>query len=214
MNNPNFSEGIADLKSNFSFKIIPIVNPGGYNANTRNNTRNVNINRNFSYLWDKSSDSEKGTAPYSEIETQIVNNWLIENKHAFAYLDYHNFTRINFPGRNVESVSYHFSPNNKLDLMYSSLMRRLSDRWRNKYFSNFASLGNIAFGFVHSGYYGNTPATINEAHYTYGIKLSATPEATYNDPVTPSVWNTKTVVETNTEMFINYILAMVDNFKD
>ena len=211
MGNPNNSDGLEDLKSMVSFKIIPIVNPGGYNANTRNNTRNVNINRNFAPLWEESNDSGKGSSPYSEIETQIIRDWFIENNHASAYLDYHNFTR-NFTGRQVEMASYHLSPNEDMDAMYSSLIRRLSNRWRDRYFSNFADLGNVAYGFVHSGYYATPPSTINEAYHVHGIKLSATPEATHNDPVTTSSINTKTVVETNAELFINYVLATIDNF--
>ena len=82
---------LDSLLSNFTFRIIPIANPGGYNANSRNNLRNVNINRNFSYGWINSSESVD--APYSEIETQIIHQWLLNNKNAFAYIDHHNFTR-------------------------------------------------------------------------------------------------------------------------
>lgn len=218
INNPQKSRGLDDLKSNFTFRIIPIVNPGGYNRQFRNNLSEVDLNRNFSDGWEDLEHSAKGKQPYSEIETKILRNWLSENRNVFAYLDYHNFTRlgesIGMPERKEEMTSYHLSPNPELDKMYSSLIRRLSQSWQNNYLKKFSNLGNLAFGFLYSDKEQAIPSTISEAYFNYDIKLSAIPEITYNDPIRPEVHYTKTVMELSAEFFINYVLTLVDSFKD
>lgn len=216
--NPQNSQGLNDLKSNFTFRLIPIVNPGGFNRQFRNNLSEIDLNRNFSNGWKELDHRFKGTAPHSEMETKILRNWFAENKEAFAYLDYHNFTRIGerigMPERKPEMTSYHLSPNPELDKMYSSLIRRLSHSWIDRYLKNFSDSGNIAFGFIYSENGENIPSTISEAYFNYGIELSAIPEITYNDPITPEMMNTKIVMELSAEFFINYVLALVDCFKD
>lgn len=218
LHNPQNSQGLADLKSNFTFRIIPIVNPGGYNRQYRNNLSEVDLNRNFKNGWNGLDHHSKGSEPYSEIETKILRKWLAEHREAFAYVDYHNFTRISesigMPERKREMTSYHLSPNPDLDRMYSSLIRRLSHSWKNTYLKNFMDLGNVAFGFIYSDNGQEIPSTISEAYYTYGIELTAISEITYNDPRTPEILNTKAVMELSSEFFINYILTLVDSFKD
>lgn len=218
LQNPQNSRGLNDLKSNFIFRIIPIVNPGGYNRQYRNNLSEVDLNRNFRNGWYELEHQSKGSAPYSEAETQVLQKWLAKHREAFAYIDYHNFTRIGesigMPERKREMTSYHLSPNPELDQMYSSLIRRLSHSWKDTYLKNFSELGNIAFGFIYSDNGQQIPSTISEAYYTYGIELASIPEITYNDPITPEVLNTKIVMELSSEFFINYLLTLVDSFKD
>lgn len=209
---PLNSLAMESILSNFSFKIIPIVNPGGYNDNDRNNRNGVNINRNFSYQWEDAPDKEKGIAPYSENETRIIGQWLKENRHAYAYLDFHNLTR-KFPGRHRAMTSYHLSPNKQLDKMYSSLIRILSRRWKKTYLSCYTDLGDIAFGFLTSDFYRHTPNTINEAYHVYGIPLAATPESANEDPADLNKENTKAVLEMTVEIYANYIFSMVHNFR-
>lgn len=218
INNPQNSQGLDDLKSNFNFHIIPIVNPGGYNMQYRNNLSEVDLNRNFMNGWDELEHPNKGSEPYSEVETKILSNWFAKHQDAFAYIDYHNLTRIGesigMAERKREMTSYHLSPNPELDQMYSSLIRRLSHSWKNTYLKNFSDLGNIAFGFIYSDNGRHIPSTISEAYYTHGIELAAIPEITYNDPITPDNLNTQIVLELSSEFFINYLLSLVDLFKN
>lgn len=216
--NPQNSQALNDLKSNFDFRVIPIVNPGGYNYSFRNTLTEVDLNRNFSDGWGELDHLAKGKKPYSEGETKILRNWLNEHGDAFAYLDYHNFTRrgdsIGMPERKTEMTSYHVSPNKELNKLYSSLIRRLSLSWQNNYLENFSELGNLAFGFLYNNDKERIPSTIAEAYYKVGIRLTAIPEITYNDPVDPSIHNSQTVLELSAEFFINYLLTLVDRFKD
>lgn len=66
------------LTSRYRFYVIPSVNPDGYENGTYQNANGVNLNRNCDFDWmngssgDPLSDKYRGTAPFSEPETQIV----------------------------------------------------------------------------------------------------------------------------------------------
>jgi hypothetical protein len=79
----------GSLRDEWTIFWIPVVNPDGYNADTRNN-RNlgpngqfVNLNRNWDWFWPEyveDGNESKGAAPESEIETQnILNYWRTGN---------------------------------------------------------------------------------------------------------------------------------------
>lgn len=70
------SEELRFIRDNATLKIIPVLNPSGFNANTRNNHNNINLNRDF--------------VDFSQKETQIAKAWVENNKDAIALLDYHN----------------------------------------------------------------------------------------------------------------------------
>lgn len=86
-NNP-YVNGIFDM---FNIEIVPIINPGGFNDNTRTNRRGVNINRNFSPYWDEADTDEggenyKGPYPESESETRAMANLFRNNVGKYAAL--------------------------------------------------------------------------------------------------------------------------------
>lgn len=61
------------ILNNYSFVILPCVNPSGFDDNTRNNRNNVNINRNLpTTTWANQEDSDKGSSPNSENETRFI----------------------------------------------------------------------------------------------------------------------------------------------
>lgn len=83
----------ASLASNFVIKVIPLVNPFSYDDFSRLNKRGVNINRNLGYSWDNQDihdATDKGSAAYSEKESQILRDWLRENSDAILYVDAHD----------------------------------------------------------------------------------------------------------------------------
>lgn len=216
--NPQNSRALEDLKSQFIFRVIPIANPAAYNYSIRNTLTEVDLNRNFSKAWEHLEHPAKGSHPYSEGEAKILREWLSKYRTAFAYLDYHNFTRngdsIGMPERKVEMTSYHVSPNDELNRLYSSLIRRLSLTWRQTRLQHFSDLGNLAYGFLYNDEKEQTPSTIADAYYKFGIKRTAIPEITYNDPVDPTIHYTQTVMELSAEFFINYVLTLVNHFKN
>lgn len=83
----------ASLASNFVIKVIPLVNPFSYDDYSRLNKRGVNINRNLGYSWDNQDihdATDKGSAAYSERESQILRDWLRENSDAILFIDAHD----------------------------------------------------------------------------------------------------------------------------
>ena len=120
LENYNSNPTIKYLVNNRAMYFIPVVNPDGYEFNRstnpagggmwRKNRRNnsgsfgVDLNRNYgpySY-WNApnggsstspSSDTYRGTVPFSEPETQIIKNFLASRKISNA-LNYHTFSNL------------------------------------------------------------------------------------------------------------------------
>ncbi|WP_369427058.1 M14 family zinc carboxypeptidase [Providencia sp. PROV236] len=87
------------LYYNTRIRIVPVANPWGVSQTpkVRNNSRGVNLNRNFDYLWDtlpttNPGDADyKGDAPFSESETVALRSWFGQfSSRAVAYIDIHS----------------------------------------------------------------------------------------------------------------------------
>lgn len=83
------------LLSKFAFRVIPLLNPGGYELGRRTNPNGVDLNRNYLQWWDNTPTGEgtsnyKGPAPLSEKETQISRG-RIEAYRPFAFFDCHTW---------------------------------------------------------------------------------------------------------------------------
>lgn len=92
----------AQHRDRLSVIWIPTASPWGYRAYTgsandpgRTNANGIDINRNFDYLWDEyvpqfPGIDEKGSAPFSEIESQMIRDLVIA-ENPIACVDCHNF---------------------------------------------------------------------------------------------------------------------------
>ncbi|MBJ93359.1 MAG: hypothetical protein CMP23_02675 [Rickettsiales bacterium] len=60
----------AALVDSAEIWFVPVVNPDGFVAYSRRNSRGVDLNRNYSYLWQPSTYA--GVQPFSEVETAAV----------------------------------------------------------------------------------------------------------------------------------------------
>jgi hypothetical protein len=116
LENYNTDKDIKTLVNSTELYIIPCVNPDGYvynqgtnpsgggmwRKNRRNNgngTYGVDPNRNYAYKWGydntgssptTSSDTYRGTGPFSEPETQIIRDFC--NTHSFSLsFDFHSY---------------------------------------------------------------------------------------------------------------------------
>ncbi len=105
---------VTDLMDRFEFLIVPIVNPDGYEyswntdrmwrKNRRQNsggTWGVDLNRNWDINWggegssgSGSSDTYRGTAPFSEPETQVVRDFVLAQPHGRAHIDFHSYSQL------------------------------------------------------------------------------------------------------------------------
>ena len=86
------SPSLSAIRDNYIFKIIPIVCPSGYDANSRTNSNGVNINRNFDADWTLTpvGDNYSGASPADQAETQVVQTWMDANANALIAIDWHN----------------------------------------------------------------------------------------------------------------------------
>lgn len=89
-----YSSWISQLKAKFDFYAIPLVMPFGYFNNSYVNANGVNINRNFDYKWtefdDSQSSQKKGTSAFSELETKIVRDKVLQYKPVL-FIDCHTW---------------------------------------------------------------------------------------------------------------------------
>ena len=69
---------LSTLGNDVAFDFVSKVNPDSL---TRNNPRNINLNRNFSILWGASAEPQ-GEYPFSEMETKAI-------RDVFKYRQYH-----------------------------------------------------------------------------------------------------------------------------
>jgi len=77
------------MRNSAQYRIVPIVNPGGFNANTRDNLHNVNLNRNFGWNW--GAGEHPGSAAYSEYESKALKAWCdAQAPNTLFMIDMHN----------------------------------------------------------------------------------------------------------------------------
>jgi len=104
---------VRELVNQTEFHLAPCVNPDGYSytwqsSNTRlwrknrrqnaNGSFGVDLNRNWSFGWGgggssgtQSSDTYRGTAPFSEPETAAIRDFIIAHPNIRAHMDYHSY---------------------------------------------------------------------------------------------------------------------------
>ena len=74
--NPEKNDKYKWLTDNYIIDVVPIINPWGVQNHSRFNGRGVDLNRNSPHNWESCTDSAKGTAPFSEAETQIYRDYI------------------------------------------------------------------------------------------------------------------------------------------
>lgn len=83
---------VSQILAQYQVYCIPCANPFGYINNDYKNANGVNLNRNFNAFWeiydDDGEPGTKGTAPFSEIETQIVRDKVLALKPC-GFTDFH-----------------------------------------------------------------------------------------------------------------------------
>ncbi len=146
LENYDTSDEIKYLVDNLQLYFIPVVNPDGYEFNRagspngggmwRKNRRvnglgeyGVDLNRNFGYKWgfdntgsspDPASETFRGTAAFSEPETQIIRDFCITNTFSISqnYHTYSDFTLFPWCWQST------LTPDSAIDLTYAGFMTR------------------------------------------------------------------------------------------
>lgn len=88
--------GLQDLRESIEFRTIPVVNPSGYTADTRQNSNGVDLNRNYDSSWQSGSTGYyyPGTSAASEAETKAIQSWLQTHSDAALFIDHHDSERL------------------------------------------------------------------------------------------------------------------------
>ena len=92
------SDELMMLRWNVDFDVIPVLNPYGLNHKQRRNANGVDLNRNFILNWQPNPDPDDpyygGTEPLSEIESQLLDNYLQNNRDLIFAIDYHKYNTL------------------------------------------------------------------------------------------------------------------------
>ena len=83
------SEQLQYLHDNIKFVIIPICNPWGYVNQNYNNSRDVDLNKNFECGYRTNGTANTGTAANSEAETLLMKQVFDEYPKAIFHLECH-----------------------------------------------------------------------------------------------------------------------------
>ena len=106
----NWSEDniLASIRRGVTLKIVPVSNPWGFDHNDRLNENGVNLNRNYwNPNWEPNEQGTSnygGTEPFSEIEAQVIRDWILANKNAFAVINVHTngqYNSVGYPEANA-----------------------------------------------------------------------------------------------------------------
>lgn len=95
------SAALAEIKHNVIVKVIPVANPWGLINNRRQNSRNVDLNRNFDADWasggsaDPANDRYRGEAPFSEAESRVLRD-AVSRPGITAVIDSHTHVELTY----------------------------------------------------------------------------------------------------------------------
>ncbi|MEB4856081.1 M14 family metallopeptidase [Priestia megaterium] len=93
---------LTNIRRNVRLIVLPLINPWGFANFKRQNKNGVDLNRNTDYLWDyitgtnfqQGGGNYKGTAPFSEVETQYFKQTVEKYSDAVSSLDFHTITTV------------------------------------------------------------------------------------------------------------------------
>jgi carboxypeptidase D len=77
LENYGIDPDVTALVDDLEIWIVPMVNPDGFEANSRYNARGVDLNRNYGYMWQQGSST--GSSYFSESETRAMHGHATEN---------------------------------------------------------------------------------------------------------------------------------------
>lgn len=108
---------ITDLVNNREVWIFPFVNPDGRQSLNRTNANNVDVNRDWGYMWD-----HEGSSPgaFSQPESQAAGKWILENHFVISQSNHGGTEAISYPWSYRPNQSPDHNPIHFLAAGYSS----------------------------------------------------------------------------------------------
>lgn len=186
------SDSVSETMRNAAqYRIVPVVNPGGYNDNTRDNRHGVNLNRNMNYNW-ASSAEHPGSGPCSEYESKALETWCnAQAPDTLFMIDMHNHL-----ASQTDNYFYMFVDIESWKNAFSVVYRGM----RNHYLEQNIDLAE--YPFVQQG---NLVAGISSEF----LQFHEVPAGGIETPNNPNAPNDNQYVKPSAEMqgsFINYML--------
>lgn len=200
------------LRRNVQFVIMPLVNPWSYQNDTRVNANSVDINLNFDHNWeeyeslnveDPLRSTYKGTAPFSEVESQYLKGLLDQNKDALFYIDWHNTAGYD---TDASMLMWHIAPHKDIRMLARYHIGDLTQKWQIEYPSETQQELDY-MGYVSTT---NSPSHYNYAHHTCGL-LSSVSELW---ETMPNISDRGLLLHFNLEFMVTWILYVVKYFKN
>lgn len=204
--NVHKNEKMDKVKGALDFYILPCGNPTGWDMNTRENGAGVNLNRNFMTHWvpTEQTDSNSGTKPASELETQYIQAWMVNNALDF-FIDYHTFPQGTTNNMHWLAANSNTDNGKYMKKKYYSLTANLSNRWSQR-FDTFPE--DVMYG--STNIYGVLAQSQQHAD-SLGIKsalLEAVWRATWLETTVQGFWTN--IV--NSELIGNYIFELASDY--
>jgi hypothetical protein len=193
------NDNAVALRNSLSFEIVPCINPWGYNytgegaspiGGIRYNARNVDLNRNFSNNWESKKGANGGAAPYSELETQALRDWLDENTDAVLHIDCHNHG-------DSSRIFYIASNSDKQKKLFSGTIRKISTHIK----TTFNLELSTATHFIEAN---TIPGVCAESYEIYKIDGGIVE--------TPNFFNSEHIKPT-ADLIGNYLIEAIKNYK-
>lgn len=175
---------VIDLEK-VEIKILPFLNPWGYDRMRRQNAQGVDLNRQGDYQWEKyqgrdsNNDGQwlpgdydfKGSAPFSEPEAQVYRK-IAELPNLYCVLDFHG--NISATSNKVAVLPATAKPDN--ELMALELQRIANERLRGRHLlrqNDEDTVSQYLLDRVYPG--GNTPFLMNtSARDRFGLLIELT----------------------------------------
>ncbi len=178
LENYHLDVSIKNLVDQSEIWIVPLVNPDGleysihfyryWRKNRRDNgdgTYGVDLNRNYGYQWgydnsgsspNTSSDVYRGTAPFSEPESQAIRDFAAQH-HFMSLISYHSYSQVI-----LYPWGFTFQPSGQ-DALLNELATNMSQRIQAVYGSYYS------FGQGSGSLYTTNGSTTDWSFGTYGI---------------------------------------------
>lgn len=186
-------EAFTFFRWNCQFKIIPTANPWGFDNNKRQNSSNLDLNRQFLRTDAQLEVDAK--------EALIIRNWLNANSNAFAFIDCHTA----WAGKDRD-IAWLASSNRDTDNFVNGVITYLSRKWQNQYdFIEYRGLMGYGGEFT----YANPPQSysIAYAYKTLGMPYAFSFEIANTVQYNGETYMGKLTADMYMDLFVNTMVA-------
>jgi len=83
------NETVKNILDTTEVYVLPMVNPDGHEDFRHTNANNVNLNRNYGYMWGEENEFS-GKCPFSENETYAIRDFLYSHTNIKISIDIHD----------------------------------------------------------------------------------------------------------------------------